>query len=89
MMPIMKSEKQKKRIVEDKKARRNLQIAAQKGDTNAMDTLLFHEMDQYNVVMRQYCTHLDIRQRCDRSALCLDIQSGCRFVHRISHKVAV
>ncbi|MBQ7933861.1 MAG: DUF3881 family protein, partial [Lachnospiraceae bacterium] len=50
-MPLMKSEKQKKRIVEDKKARRNLQLAAQKGDTNAMDTLLFHEMDQYNVVI--------------------------------------
>lgn len=51
MMPILKSEKQKKRIVEDKKARRNLQLAAQKGDTDAMDTLLFHELDQYNVVI--------------------------------------
>ncbi len=53
MMPILKNEKQKRRISEDKKTRRNLQIAAQKGDSDAMDTLIFHELDQYNVVVNK------------------------------------
>lgn len=53
MMPILKNEKQKKQINKTKEVRHNLLKAAQKGDTDAMDTLFFHELDQYNVVINK------------------------------------
>lgn len=53
MMPILKDEKQKRRVKKDSANRSNLLAAARKGDEEAIETLTLEDMDMYTTISRR------------------------------------
>ncbi len=53
MMPIMKDERQKRRVKRESATRNNLLAAARKGDEEAIETLTLEDMDMYSTISRK------------------------------------